>query len=94
MSKSDEVSDGAIHPMLVTQEKPAFRKTNLMRQIELRFEGRPIEEILVEQINELGSVEAAARALGIAGETLRNDWLPGMGITVETKAVMAESNED
>lgn len=65
-----------------------FKKTGLMRQIELRFPGKEIDEILVEQINEQGSVEAAARALGVSGETLREEWMPKMGIRVETKAVV------
>lgn len=72
-----------------THERKLFRKTNLMRQIERRFGDKEIADILVEKISEEGSIEAAARALGVAGETLRKQWLPHMGITVEAKAVRA-----
>lgn len=61
---------------------PNFKKTNAMRQIEKRFPGQRIEEIVVKHINQLGSAEAAAQELGVSGVTLRRAWMPRMGIHV------------
>ena len=70
---------------------PDFKKTTLMRQIERRFPGQTIEQIVAETIDRLGSAEAAAENLGVNPETLRRLWMPAMGISLRTTAVVQHS---
>ena len=65
-----------------------FKKTNLMRQIERRYPGKSIDQIVADAINRTGSAEAAADDLGVNPDTLRRLWMPALGISTETKAVV------
>lgn len=72
---------------------PTFRKTSLMRQIELRYGGKPIEQIVAQTIRSAGSLQAAAEQLGVAISTLRQEWMPAMGITRRVEVVVGSGTE-
>ena len=65
------------------------KKTPRMLHEEAR-QGRPLEEIIPETINRLGSIDAASKALGITTSTLYT-WIYRLGITIKLHAVLDES---
>jgi len=65
----------------------AFNKTSMMTAIEKANGGKPIQEIVREALNKHGTIEGAAKELGIASRTLRLLWMPAMGIEMKTMAV-------
>jgi transposase-like protein len=56
-----------------------------MRRFEAAHEGRAIEEIVTEALNAHGSINAAARALGVNNNTLYF-WVMRLGIRIRTVA--------
>jgi len=65
-----------------------FKKTSMMRQIERRFPGKTIAQIVALVFNRHGAYAPAADELGVSEDTLRL-WMPEMGITVRTIAEVA-----
>lgn len=59
-----------------------MRKSQQLTQFEAKH-GRPAAEVVAEAINEHGSMNAAARALGVSHNTLFG-WCFRLGIRVET----------
>jgi hypothetical protein len=63
-------------------------KTKMMRETEKRM-GKPLEEILPETYDKLGSLEAAGKALDINPNTLY-DWLLRLGYSRKVVLVKAD----
>lgn len=62
-----------------------------MLEVERR-EGRPLEDVLTDMINETGSVEAAGERLGVPTSTTRWwCWRLGIGLHVQTRATRRPS---
>ena len=68
-------------------ETASFKKTSLMRQIEWRHPGQPIERIIAESIARCESIDGAAQELGISRDCLRL-WIPLMGIVTKTRMIV------
>lgn len=62
-----------------------MRKTPAMRRFEAAHGGRPVEEVVAAAIGEHGSINAAARALGVNTNTLYF-WVMRLGIRIRTVA--------
>jgi hypothetical protein len=69
-------------------ETVARRKTKMMRAAEARL-GRPLEDIIPETYERLGSLEAAGKALGLNPNTLYV-WMLRLGITRRVVLVKPE----
>lgn len=65
--------------MATEYEKVTRAKTPLMLRTEVRL-GRPLEEIIIEKYEELGSLEKVGEVLGIKPNTLYL-WMLRLGIT-------------
>jgi len=65
------------------------RKTPMMLREEKRL-GKPLEEIIPETFNKLGSLEATGNELGIKTNTLYL-WMLRLGITINRQVVVADS---
>ena len=63
------------------------KKTTVQRQLEARFE-KPIETLLVETLNEKGTIEATAAHLGVSRFAVQN-WMAAYGITTQYVAPAA-----
>lgn len=61
------------------------RKNSLMAAIERANGGRPIRELLVDALNEKGTVKGAAETLGIHEKTAQK-WIDAFGIQIKTVA--------
>jgi hypothetical protein len=63
-----------------------YKKTNRMRMVERMYGGRDVEDVIIDTFNRHGSYVGAAEELCISPLTLRDEWMPAMGITVRTIA--------
>ncbi|MBN1366620.1 MAG: hypothetical protein JW967_01665 [Dehalococcoidales bacterium] len=70
--------------VLVNQSK--VLKTKRMKTEEARL-GKPLEVIIPETYEKLGSLEAASQALGINLNTMYS-WMNRLGICISKKVVM------
>ena len=61
------------------------RKTKLMQRVERDHDGRPLERLLPEMVNELG-LSGTAAELGVSKATL-GYWLLKLGINVRRVAL-------
>ncbi len=61
------------------------RKTKLMQRVERDHDGRPLERLLPEMVNELG-LSGTAEELGVSKATL-GYWLLKLGINVRRVAL-------
>lgn len=61
------------------------RKTKLMQRVEREHDGRPLERLLPEMVNELG-LSGTADELGVSKATL-GYWLLKLGINVRRVAL-------
>jgi hypothetical protein len=61
------------------------RKTKLMQRVERAHDGRPLERLLPEMVNELG-LSGTADELGVSKATL-GYWLLKLGINVRRVAL-------
>ncbi len=61
------------------------RKTKLMQRVERDHDGRPLERVLPEMVNELG-LSGTADELGVSKATL-GYWLLKLGINVRRVAL-------
>ena len=64
-----------------------MRKTAAMRRFEAAHGGRAVEVVVIEALNEHGSISAAARALQMSNDTLYF-WVMRLGIRIRTVAEM------
>lgn len=62
-----------------------MRKTPAMLRFEATHGGQPLEQMIVAALNEHGTMAAAARSLGIKGDTLYF-WVLRLHIRVKTVA--------
>lgn len=69
--------------MDTTIETPATSKTREMQRVE-REHGKPVEQVIADLYNHLGSHEAVAGALGISDVSLRS-WLSRLGLRVRRR---------
>ena len=65
---------------------PRVYKTQLMRDVEAMFYGRDIRLVLIELLNDLGSLEAVARRLGLSTQTIRL-WLEMLDVVTTWRLV-------
>lgn len=64
------------------------KKTSMMRLLERQHEPLTIAEIVADAITQCGSVDAAAKKLGVSVDTLHS-WRRDLGISVRTVAEVA-----
>jgi len=65
------------------------RKTDMMLEIENRYGGKDIADILVELYHELGTQTAVAKELGVDISVL-NRWAWRLGLSFERRLVVRE----
>lgn len=63
-----------------------------MRDVEQRFGGRPLEDLILENYERLGSLEAVGEVLGVSGNTLYW-WLPKLDIQRRVQLVKRNPGE-
>jgi len=73
-----------------SEVRVTVRKTPGMRRFEAAHEGRPVEQLIIEALNEHGSINGAARGLEMSADTLYF-WILRLGIRIRTVAELPAS---